>query len=356
MASFRAYLFALGMIASVTACGSEADSSAFTESNPTGPIGGPGAGAIGSSEPVTPSSACATSSANGEVVPVYLVFMYDRSGSMKNNSKWSSAKSGMESFFADPTTKGLFASLSFFAQPDPDTCAPESYVTPAVAMLPLPDATAFSAAIGAVTPGGVGGGTPTLPAAKGAVKLAQNVLAAHAPDGKVAIVLVTDGEPDGCNSTPANVAEELAKVKATIPTYVIGVGSETTNLDTIATGGGTAPATIIQTSNPAQTAQDFTKALQQIKQQALSCEYVLPQPPNGAALDVNAVNVTFTPAQAPTQTLVYSHDCANSSGWHYDDVKAPTKIIICPTSCGSFQSSSGKVDIVFGCQTSGDVR
>lgn len=359
MSIVRAFLGGLGVAVVAVACGGSDDGSAIAPGASSPPL------APGRTDPapetpagstVTPASACATSSANGEALPVYLVFMYDRSGSMKNDSKWSSAKAGMQAFFADPSTKGLFASLTFFAQPAPNECTAESYAVPAVPMAPLPDASSFVSVLDGVVPGAVGGGTPTLPAAKGAVQLAQSVAAQHAKDGRVAIVLVTDGEPNGCGSTPENVAAELAKVKDVIPTYVIGVGSEVQNLDTIAAGGGTAPAIRVATNDPGQTTKDFTSALNAIKQHAVSCDYVVPSPPNGQVLDPSAVNVSITATGGSPATLPYDPACAGGVGWHYDDATAPTRIVMCSTSCDSLKAAPAKVDIFFGCKTAVAVR
>src|SRR5262249_47405699 len=122
--------------------------------------------------------------------------------------------------------------------------------------------------------------------------------------------------------------------------------------------GGTAPAIIVHANNPTQIATDFENAINQIKGQALSCEYAMAMPPSGAMLDINAVNVVFTPTSGNAMTLTYNKDCAVSTeGWHYDDANHPTKIEICATSCDAFKSNpGGKVDIVFGCQTQGGVR
>src|SRR5437763_725080 len=77
-----------------------------------------------------------------------------------------------------------------------------------------------------------------------------------------AIVLVTDGEPNDCNSDVGNVSQAAAGVASKIPTYVIGVGSDTVNLDTIAQGGGTQKAIIVDASNGAQANAQFMQALQ----------------------------------------------------------------------------------------------
>ncbi len=121
-----------------------------------------------------------------------------------------------------------------------------------------PDASSFAAALDANKPGG---GTPTLPAESGAIAYAQQVAAGLPAGEKVAIVLVTDGDPNDCVSTPDKVAAEAAAVASTIKTYVIGVGPDATKLDTIATGGGTAPHIQVDTSSASTTAADLRAAI-----------------------------------------------------------------------------------------------
>ena len=75
-------------------------------------------------------------------------------------------------------------------------------------MRALPDSSTFAAAMKANSPGG---NTPTLPALTGAIQYAQSVENAN-PLDKVAVVLVTDGEPNDCNSTVNAVANEAASV------------------------------------------------------------------------------------------------------------------------------------------------
>jgi len=209
---------------------------------------------------------------------------------------------------------------------------------------------AFAPALAANSPGS---GTPTLVAEAGAIEYAQSVAATLPPGEKVAIVLVTDGDPNDCSSTPANVAAAAATVAADIKTYVIGVGPDAANLDQIATGGGTAPHIQVNTTSAATTSADLRAAIGKIKAAQLGCEYGLPAPPGGQTLDVNAVNVDYTPAGGALQTLPYSADCSNKGGWHYDNVATPTQIVMCPDICATLQGdvTGGKIDIVFGCVT-----
>lgn len=318
-----------------------------------------GAGDVGG---VTPGSACATASKGVEAPPVHLVFMIDRSGSMGNSKeagdnlevRWKPVVAGLDAFFADPANANVSASIAFFAQgiskgsPKGMECDADTYKKPAVSMRPLPDAKAFSSALDGVNPQG---GTPTKPALEGAIAYAQQIKASLPAGEKVAIVLATDGDPNDCSSTAENVAAAAATVNGDIATYVIGVGPDTTKLDTIAQGGGTKKAIMIATANPAQVSADLRAAVGQIKAEQLGCNYPLPAPPAGQSLDVNAVNVDYTPANGKAQTLAYSADCSNPKGWHYDNAAAPTEVVMCQTSCDTLKADTtgGKIDIVFGC-------
>lgn len=310
---------------------------------------------------VTPGSACATSSASVAAPPVHLVFMIDRSGSMGNSKqagqnlekRWKPVVAGLDAFFADDANDNVHASIAFFGQhgkkgdSDDIECSADTYKKPAVSMRKLPAGDVFSDALDATSPNG---GTPTKPALEGAIAYAKQVKASLPAGEKVAIVLATDGDPNDCDSTADNVAEVAAAVKGEIPTYVIGVGPDTTKLDTIAGGGGTGHAIMIATDDPAQVSADLRAAIGQIKEQQLGCNYPLPAPPSGQSLDVNAVNVDYTPAGGALRTLAYSADCKDPNGWHYDDAATPKEIVMCAASCDTLKADKGgKVDIVFGC-------
>jgi hypothetical protein len=295
-----------------------------------------------------------------EPVPGYLIFMFDRSGSMKYNPspnpKWDSCKAGLETFFADTQSKGLYASMQVFPYSH-NECSEATYETPLVPVTALPDtSTKFKTALDANGPD-ASYGTPTLPAFKGAMTYAEQVKAGLSNGGKVAVVLVTDGEPNDCSSSAKNVGAEAAKWATDIPTYVIGVGGALTNLNVIAQGGGTNKAILVDTTNPQSITKDFLAAVAQIKSMALACDYKIPSAPPGMTLDPNQVNVVYTPTGAAKQTLSYNKDCGGTAtGWHYDNPTHPTKIEMCPDSCTAVNSGTGgRVDIVLGCSTQGGV-
>jgi hypothetical protein len=199
------------------------------------------------------------------------------------------------------------------------------------------------------------GDTPTRPAILGAIDYAKDVRDAS-PGTRTAIVLVTDGDPDICDSSVANVSLEVAKVASSIPTYVIGVGQSLTSLDMIAQSGGTGAPTLVDVGDPAATKSQFLTALEKIRGLVLSCDFALPSPPAGMALDFKSVNVLYTPSSAPATQLLYDGACSTGVGWRYDDAQHPSKVELCPSSCDSVRHDhSGRIDVVFGCATDGNL-
>jgi hypothetical protein len=318
------------------------------------------------------NAACVTSTANAALSPANLVVMYDKSGSMGDTSegfdpalKWTPVNQAMEAFFGDPGSAGLSASLQLFPQgTDLSSVCGYDYATPKVPLSALgTNPNPLTAALQATSPSG---GTPTLPAMQGAVAYAKQV-AAQQPQSKTVIVLVTDGDPGfgingqfavGCtnNDIPhvAAAAEAALQGSPSIPTYVIGVGSDFTNLNAIAAGGGTKQATIVSVTDPAKTSGIFQQALDAIRAQTLSCDFALPQPPSGQQINPLAVNVVFDDGSGKQTTLTYDATCASGAGWHYDDLAAPTKVELCPATCQAVQADAkGALTLAFGCKTFG---
>lgn len=108
--------------------------------------------------------------------------------------------------------------------------------------------------------------------------------------------------------------------------------------------------------------QNFAPVFQDISTQVvessqISCEYNIPEPPEGETINPNEVNVEYREnPQAPPQPLYnvpggYG-DCGANGGWYYDSATAPTKISLCPSTCDMVQVSiDGRVDVLFGCDT-----
>ena len=246
-----------------------------------------------------------------------------------------------------------------------ETCNPGRYATAVVPIADLPGALpAIDRALGAVV---AHGGTPTTPAVQGALVYLRTRAAAN-PTRKPVLVLATDGLPTGCGSNdPDTVAAALAAARSTdgvaaISTYVIGVfapgqiARSRPALDTMARGGGTATPFVLSAAS--DLSQRFLEAVNQIRGNALACEFTIPRPTSGM-LDYDKVNVRFTGAAGAEDFGYVDGGAARCDpvrgGWYYDaNPRAgatPTRVRLCPATCARVQSTAGAISLRFGCKT-----
>jgi hypothetical protein len=327
----------------------------------------------GGSGTFDPNSACATSSANGEPIPVDLYFMVDITGSMNcpvpqdpmtpcevdpgppysKTTRWTVESAALSAFVGDPMNKGLGMGIRFFPSQN-NICSAATYVKPAVEIGVLPgSAMALDASIMAQTPGG---NTPTVPSLDGALRHAAAWAMAN-PTHRVAVVYATDGYPEGCggnNIIPAAaaLAATAFKGKPSIPTYVLGVGPNLTDLNSMAMSGGTTKAFLIDTTQDA--AMQLSAALASIRTTAVvGCTYAVPPPPAGQTLDPTKVNVTYTDSKGKVTTVLQDPPgttCANGMGWEYSANN--TQIDLCGSLCTSIKANpGGSLQVLFGCAT-----
>jgi hypothetical protein len=254
-----------------------------------------------------------------------------------------------------------------------DICASSDYATPNVPLLTLPDTSnKLSNSLSGHSPDGY---TPTGPALTGAISWASQDLTTN-PDHKAAVVLVTDGLPGGfvpgfppASCTPSDIAgvSGVAMMGATaspsILTFVVGIfdpGQEATvaqsNLNMLATAGGTGTALIISVTDNNVT-QELHTALMQAQTKAIACSYTIPPSSGGTGIDFTKVNVTFTSGSGQSTTIGHTTDstaCSNG-GWYYDvnpNNGTPKRIIACASTCSTFQGdANGQVQIALGCNT-----
>jgi hypothetical protein len=244
-------------------------------------VGGEGGGPL-----IDEDDACATGAVVGETVPVTMFLVFDKSGSMLDDQKWAGAKAALTAFFQDDESAGLRVALRFFPDDAPvpgcdeQACSVDACAVPLVDVGELTPAPASSdpqqkalvEAIDAVTPSGE---TPMFPALAGAAKWATE----HATPGeKMVVVLVTDGEPNGCNEDMDAIAGVAADALASagVLTYAIGMsGSSPEQMNQLAVAGGTGASLVIG-GGSVHTA--LLAALSDIKTAELSCTLALPSP------------------------------------------------------------------------------
>jgi hypothetical protein len=325
---------------------------------------------------------CATESHTGELVPVDMFVMLDRSASMKDSGKWGSVTGAIQQFVDLPNLEKLGMGIAFFptlpAEPAPvgpctwptpcgfyecvpvfgcggavapnDSCVATDYQAPVVPIADLPGiATQIKTAIDAQNPEGAI--TPIAPALEGAIDYATQWAQAHT-DRVTVVVLATDGEPTGCtpnsvNDAAAHAAEGLNSVPS-VKTFVIGVG-DLSALNAIAQAGGTDQVIPVSTGNAGE---DFLKALDEIRG-AISCQYLLPAA-TGGNVDPNKVNLGWTPDGSGQEVIPQvggPGDCQGKQAWYYDNPADPKQILLCPAMCDLVSNVTGTLDVVFGCKT-----
>ncbi len=315
-------------------------------------------------------------------------------GAMAAN-RWDAVKTPLSSWVQSvPAAPPFNVGIGYFGDSLFGSCDPMTYAKPDVEIGPLPmNAAPIVSSLNAHNPST---NTPTPPALKGALDHALAWKTSH-PDDIVAVILVTDGQPNACGAV-ADVASTAAmgwNGGMGVRTFVIGVTSPGTmcgldpnppnvaDLDTVAVAGGTNKALVVDVTKDAS--KQLTDELNMIRKTItmtttkteiittkLACEYKLPSDPNamagvGVAFDKDKVNVDFTNNMGKKEQ-VYRVDslakCSstNSKAWYYDNNDKPTTILMCPTACSSIQVPDGgldpmaagsapKVNVVLGCKS-----
>lgn len=292
--------------------------------------------------------ACAATSAALESQPMDIVLVLDRSQSMA--SKWMDMVQSLSTFlYADEATD-LHIGVSFFPHLGQEqACDPAAYADLAVPLAPLPThAASVVSALNAVT---TDGATPTYGALSGTYDYVLEHKQQH-PERPLIVVFASDGDPccQICDVEDVGPIAELAgeAAKAGVPTYVVAIeGSSVDSLDAVAAAGGTTQAYDITDDVSA-----FASTLQEIRS-ALACDYAIPTPDVGEVLDLEKVNVVYTPGGGAEQTIPKQAGgvdaCDGSPAWYYT---AEDTIALCPTTCATVREDAyASVSVQFGCET-----
>ncbi|WP_437597995.1 vWA domain-containing protein [Sorangium sp. So ce590] len=306
-----------------------------------------------------PDAACGLVTEEAIAVPLNLYIMMDRSSSMAGD-KWDSAKVGLTAFVNSARFAGVHVALRFFprAADAVPACDQNAYKAPLVPFGPLPDsAGAIVEAIEDEEPNGLS--TPIYPALGGA--LLQGIeVAQNNPGEASAVLLVTDGKPQGpaarCGSAdpedPAAIAALAAageRYRPPVRTFVIGLpGVDQSIANQIAAAGGTDAAILVAATN---IAVEFQNALAKVTGQVLPCEYKVPSQVAGGQIAFNDVNVLLGLGGAPQEILPQRPGC-DGPGWRYDNPSSPTALVLCPDTCDAARNASAaKIQILLGCET-----
>jgi hypothetical protein len=347
---------------------------------------------------LTPDAACGTGSADASLSPVNMIVMFDRSTSMNEiadqdtmATRWNLASAALSAFFADPGAADLGVALRFFPHDSPavgcsrqgcdmdDEAGLENYPNATAAcqqvlvdmgtLLADPAPTDLHeanlvSAVQTSVPMMMGGGgmamtqgTPIYVALGGALNWAMAYQALHT-DQKTVVIFVTDGEANGCNENPQDIAQLAADALATsgVTTYAIGLtGASEDDMNLLAEAGGTMMSYFID--DGATASADLLAALNAIRGMALSCDFPMPTATDsGMLIDKEQVNVTYTASTTGVETtlskVLSAADCGTAVSWYYDNNDAPTRIFLCPAACDVVKADAdAKLDILVGCQT-----
>lgn len=231
----------------------------------------------------------------------------------------------------------------------------------------------FEASLDAVNPAG---GTPT----HDAIKLALERLAESTAPGPRFLLLITDGQPTfsaGCVGSgnmlePVDeqpVVDSIAEAFTTgLHTYVIGSpGSESHEgtgedarpwLSRASIAGGTALDECKEEGPDychfdLSVEQDFESglvdALDRILGQIASCEFSIPEAPDGKSVDPSIVNVIMHHANGQAEIIGRAEDDDCVEGWSMD--AAERSLHLCPQACERLRTSAGwSIELLFGCE------
>jgi hypothetical protein len=287
-----------------------------------------------------------------------LFMLLDQSSSMgqvvsdAGTTRWTGTTSGIAAFLNAPPIRDVGAGIQYFPLGGiaPASCTAD-YAMPAIDIGTIPENAA--GIIGTFAAHAPAAFTPTGPALTGALQHMKAWATAH-PSRTAAVVLMTDGYPTECDPIVLTDIAAIAKAAATavppVLTYVIGLDPTVTDLDQIASAGGTNHA--YSTSG---TAGEVESALAQIAlpERTPVCSFQIPATPQGTPFDPRKVNVVVRDdTSGETETLYNvsgSAACASvdGRGWYYADADAGTYIDLCPTACAATPTET--VNILFGC-------
>jgi Mg-chelatase subunit ChlD len=307
-----------------------------------------------------PDAACAKFEEQGISKPVNLYVMFDKSASMAGN-KWESAKAGLGAFVDDEGSAGIRVALRFFPR-DPDAvpaCDQQGYKEPTVPFGALPgNAAALKAAMEAEAADGFS--TPMYPALGGGILMGIE-MAENNPGESSAVLLVTDGQPEGpaplCGGVDPEDPQELAALAATgasfnppVATYVVGLpGVDQATANLIAEAGGTDSAILVANTN---VEEEFREALAKVRGDAVPCVYEIPDQVLDGEVTISQVNIEVWPGGGGDPYIVPQNQSCNGEGWYYDDPANPSEIILCPDTCATLKSDwDAALRILLGCAT-----
>lgn len=353
-----------------------------------------GGGAGG--EETSPPSGCASTTSSAQQIPANLLFVLDRSGSMNcnpPNGREELAVCQGVAQLSDEDTKwqitadALSTALEQLAQQDrisagltvfpliggnpQDVRLPEQGPDVEIEVLSATHLAELQQFILGVTPRGE---TPLANATLSSYELLRQKIIARQLPGNTFVILMTDGTETASQTLLEQLVDTWVGTAFEgfgIRTFVIGApGSEAarSTLSQIAFDGATASSDAcdhsgeqddagnchLDMTTSVDFASDLSQALLDIsRDRSLACDFAVPSNSNGSGVNLNQVNVSFSPSDADTEDVLLDDVgvCGvDAEGWQFNDDQ--TRIFLCGNICDRVRADiTGEVGIVLGCPT-----
>jgi hypothetical protein len=327
-------------------------------------------------------AACATASADAMQRPMNLLIVLDRSGSMNNTSsnptKWMAAVSALRTLLTRLDDQARVG-ITFFPSTSQSDSA-NGYTTPAVPVGPL--STTRATILSRLSSTSPSGNTPMTCAFQGSTAYYRG----FTMDGSRNIILITDGVPtEECTTTNSDcgpipnpldlnaflqwtmcrdrIGSNAVRVQVglaqreTPPIRVFVAGTpdaSDTFLSDLAVIGQTPRTADCRGSMSCHYSlrtgsfeADLTRALDEIRGRAISCEFEVNADPS--RVDPTRVNVNYQ-GGADAMSRLIVRDVDHRDGWDY--ANGMRTIVLYGPACDRVRTDSGaRVRIVFGCPT-----
>lgn len=322
---------------------------------------------------ISEDASCSTTTADARRLPVNLLIVLDRSGSMSSNGKWVAAQNGLRTLLGR-LDGSIRVGLTMFPAPS-GVGAADRAATYASPVVPIEALSANrSRLLSTLNNASPNGNTPMYCATEGS----RSYYDAFTMDGSRNVILITDGAPTSeCTTAPmcqllppdfacllaqSNVASNEVRVSVArgargtppIRYFIAGTpDASDTFLSDLAFTGNTPRTPDCQRTTSChyrlETGSfeaDLTRALDDIRGRAVSCEFAVDADPS--RVDPTRVNVNVT-AGGGAATVV-PRDVDHNNGWDYSP--GMRSVVLHGPACDRVLADDGaQVRIVFGCPT-----
>lgn len=274
----------------------------------------------------------------------------DRAAPATGATRWSVATSAIDALLSAPASIDHKFGLALLTSgKEPASCDPTTRAMPRIDIGASGGPAAIADWIAHSSPSGT---TPMAPALQGSIEYA-NAYTVATPNRITVVLLVTDGMPNGCDSTLASTAMVARSGYQGTPaakTIVLDVG-HAPGLDDVALNGSGGVTHVLA---PSPDFPDRIEALVRTIDSATTCDFVVPSMTD-RSLDYDSAVVLATIDGAPPVPIGRIENaaaCTEAGGWYYDvnPPAMPTVVLLCPQSCDLLKrADTSKLELTLAC-------